>query len=376
MSYGLFLPRSGIYQRNSVVVMECGEQAPQLPREAAALPSRVRATWPTATLLTVTGISALFRVKAATKGPDSSTKVLKVARIAEFQRMEKEYSTMIRYRYCRGASIPRVVRDSFDSDVQFVWYVMQDCGTALQATTLLPMHELPRMVQTILCTLRCFHINHRVHGDVSCSNVTRRSLPDPGQDAPDAPHVGLQGTCVYTLIDFGNVATFSAAREWRRAVGTLPYMSRRAHDAAGYDMYDDIESLAFVAMRMLWGVLPWAEEAAPRAMRDKKREFVAACCSTPSSLPLPAAAATWCREVFTLTTERAQLLPEDVHAKLQAATAAWQCATSCATRAVGRRGEARPLDASPVHQAPCETSPPRKRARVASSKENAKKDVR
>jgi len=121
---------------------------------------------------------------------------------------------------------------------------IKDCHTGPAAAT-----TVGRVVLQMLSTLEHIHKHGFVHRDIKPENILC-SRADPSK---------------ITLIDFGITQRIKPAppsrydplKESKHIVGTLHWASLNAHDGIDLGPRDDLESLAYTALFLLRGDLPW-----------------------------------------------------------------------------------------------------------------------
>ena len=125
--------------------------------------------------------------------------------------------------------------------------------------TLFSLDEVKKIGNKMISILRSIHTQGFVHRDVKPDNF----IITPERE-------------VY-LIDFGLCTTYSKTREERRTegrIGSLNYMSRRAHKRLEIKPGDDLESLGYSLFYLFSGSLPWENESDPDKILERKEIFV------------------------------------------------------------------------------------------------------
>lgn len=121
------------------------------------------------------------------------------------------------------------------------------------------LDEVKKIGNKMISILRSIHMQGFVHRDVK----------------PDNFIITIERQ-VY-LIDFGLCKTFSfdnVERKTEGRIGSLNYMSRRAHKRMEIQPNDDIESLGYSLFYLLTGSLPWENESDPEKIMERKEDFV------------------------------------------------------------------------------------------------------
>ncbi|KAJ7743144.1 putative casein kinase-1 hhp1 [Mycena metata] len=136
-----------------------------------------------------------------------------------------------------------------------------------------------RVVQQMLSALSHVHKLGIVHRDIKPENVLT-SLSDPSK-------VLLIDFGISRLIHKGVPSQYNPLEESRHVVGTLHWASLNAHDGIDLAPRDDLESLAYAALFLLRGDLPWRSgpdsESTQRSMariRNSKAECTGAALAT------------------------------------------------------------------------------------------------
>ena len=122
------------------------------------------------------------------------------------------------------------------------------------------LDEVRKIGNKMFSILRSIHLQGFVHRDVK----------------PDNFIITIERQ-VY-LIDFGLSKTFSFDNVVERKttegrIGSLNYMSRRAHKRMEIQPSDDIESLGYSLFFLFTGSLPWEKESDPEKILERKEVF-------------------------------------------------------------------------------------------------------